>query len=404
MKKIFVAGLMGFVAIVVLILIFTSISKQSYGHISVQTNDSAAKISLIPKPPSKEFLIGVGKLVHATVGAGQYTIQAIDQNRISQMELNVPTKGNISVFLSINPTDHLNEITNFSAQDLSVSGSDIEFLNTALQQIYDYNFSTNAEHTIASDLFPVTKVLWINHQLAIAFDDIGNPHLLNGQSDSVLPIITTSTNDPAIQDFAVNSGGDFAYAQGGNVYLSKGGKTANLGQNNSAEVQVRLANDDAVFVNGINPTNPKVTIIDVGVPTKSTAYFITTAGQIISYPGSTTINEAAWSTDSQTIALSSNNGLTTYNYRTNKSTVVTLQGINPNSSFNWIDADHLLYVNNGVIWSYDLSRNASYKLVSAPDTINHEIPFAVSDDASIYFGTDSHNALGTSAAIYRLNP
>ena len=404
MRKIFVATLLGIAVIVAVLLTISFLAQQNFGHLVVQTNDSTAKISLIPKPPSKEFSVGAGKLVQATVNAGQYTIQAIDQNRISQMVVNVPVKGSAAVSLSINPTDLLNEVTNFSAQDLSVSGSDIEFLNTALQQIYDYNFSTGAEHPIASDLFPVTKVLWISHQLAIAFDDIGNPHLISGQNDSVLPIITTASNTAAIQDLAVNSGGDFAYAQGGNVYLSKGGKIGNIGQNNSAEIQVRLADDDTVFVNGINPTNPKVTTIDVGVPTQSTAYFVTSTGQKITYPGATTINEVAWSTDSQTIAVSTNNGLTTYNNKTKKSTVVTQRGISPNNSFNWVDADHLLYVNNGVIWDYDLSQNTSHKLISAPSTINHEVPFAVSNDSSIYFGTDSHNALGTGEAIFKLNP
>jgi len=404
MKKFFVIGLGGCVVIVALLLIFSFHAQQNFGHLYVQTNDASDKVSLIPNPPAKEFSIGSGTNIQTSVQPGHYTLQALDQNRISQMEVNIPTKGTVSVHLSINPTQSPKEIANYSAQDLSVSGSDVEFLNSALQQIYDYNFSTGAQQTIVGDLYPVTNLLWINHGRAVAIDDIGNPHLLNGQSDSVLPIITTVTNNPAVQDFAVNTGGDFAYAQGGNVYLSVGGKIANIGQNNSDEIRVRLANDGTVFINGINPTNPHVTTIDVGVPTQSTAYFITSSGQKIPYPGTETINEAAWSADSQTIAISTNNNLTTYNYKTNKSTVVTLQGISPSGSFNWINADHLLYVNKGVVWDYDLSQNISHKLSDAPSSINHEIPFAVSDDGSTYFSTDPSNALGGNAAIYKLVP
>jgi len=176
-----------------------------------------------------------------------------------------------------------------------------------------------------------------------------------------------------------------------------------LGQDTSLEIQIRLAADDTVFVNGVGPSNPNITTIDVGVATQSTAYFITTTGQKISYPGSETIDQAVWSPDSQNIAISTSKGLIIYNYKTKQMDLVTLRGTNPSISFNWVDANHLLYVDQNTIWEYELSQNTSYKLAKAPGNINHAMPFAVSDDVT-YFSTDPTDAVGTGAAIYKINP
>jgi len=404
MKKMFFAG--GLICcLIVLFILLSLLTKQGQGHLDIQTNDPAAKLTLLAKSSSKATSIGTGERVDVTAQAGQYMLQAVDQNRSSRMVVNVPLNGTVSVTLTINQTGNPDKIANFSALDLSVVGTDVRFLNTSLQQIFDYNYVTGQNQVIASDLYPVERLMWINHQQGIAIDNLYNPHLVNGLSDSPISLVTTKIGDNfVVEDFAVNNSGDFVYDQNGNIYLSKQATITKLGQDTALEIQIRLAADDTVFFNGIRPSNPNITTIDVGVATKSTAYFITTTGQKIPYPGPETIDQAAWSPDSQDIAISTSKDLTIYNYKTEKSTFITFSGASPNGSFNWIDANHLLYVDQNTIWEYNLSQNTSYKLAKAPGNINHAVPFAVSDDGIIYFSTDPTDAVGTGAAIYKINP
>jgi hypothetical protein len=402
MKKVFLLVFSFLILVSLLVALVTHVSQVT-GQLIVQTNDPTDKLSLITLSPAKTVAIGVGTHIETSVASGQYILKATDQGKISESIITVVPNSHITINLSLNSLGKSALVANYAAQDMSISGTDIKFLNTTLQQINEYNFSSGIEQAIATDLYPVDNLLWINHQSGIAIDDIGNPHLITGQNDSALPITTTQTNNPAVQDFTVNPTGDFAYAQGGKIYLSRQGKLAVLGTNNSAEIQVRLANDDTMFVNGVNPTNPNVSTIDVGVPTKSTAYFISTTGQRITYSDSATIDDARWSPDSQTIAISSDHDLSIYNYLTKKSSLVTLQAIQSPTSFNWIDATHLVYVNSGTIWEYDLTKNASYKLIQSPGTINHEAPFTVADTGKVYFSTDTTNPLGVGASIYNLS-
>jgi len=404
MKKNKLLALVAVVGFIVLIVLLMLLPRQNQGDLVIRTNNNDDKVYLT-SISNKTMLVGTGNYIRSTVQVGQYSVEAINQNRSSQAVVSVQPKSITSVFLPINPTVKTSEVANFSAQDLSVSGSDVKFLNTTLQQIYDYNSASNTRQSIATNLYPVSKMLWINHTSGVAIDNIGEPHLVIGQNDSPLSITTTTTgSNLVVMDFAVNNNGDFAYSQDGNVYLSRQGIITKIGSDTSSEIQVRLATDDTVFVNGINPTNPNITTIDIGVPTKSKAYFITSSGQKIIYPGSETINQAAWSPDSQNIAVSTSKDLAIYNYKTKKSALITLGGANPSGSFNWIDADHLLYVNQSTIWEYDLSQNTSYKLAKAPGNINHAVPFAVSDNNIVYFSTDPTNAVGTGAAIYKINP
>src|ERR1039457_7211887 len=137
MKKNKLLILVAVVGLIVLIVLLMLLPRQNQGDLVIRTNNNDDKVYLT-SISNKTMLVGTGNYIRSTVQVRQYSVEAINQNRSSQAVVSVQPKSITSVFLPINPTVKTSEVANFSAQDLSVSGSDVKFLNTTLQQIYDY--------------------------------------------------------------------------------------------------------------------------------------------------------------------------------------------------------------------------------------------------------------------------
>jgi hypothetical protein len=337
-----------------------------------------------------------------SLGAGNYTIEATAGDSESRDNITIKAKATTNDSLTLTKSLSPAYTINYSASNLSLSGSDVKFLNTALQQIYEKDSVQKIEQSIVPNLYPITQLSWVNHQQAYVVVNTLNIYYINGNSDSLVAWPATSPEDQTVMDLDTNSSGDLVYARAGVIYreLHNGAGISKIGtydpSSPQTEVVTRIAPDGTVFVSSFvgNENSP---------PTNGHAYFVNPAGSQVKYSGKEIVIQASWAPDSKNLAMSTYSNFGIYKYPTGQIITVSNHSINPVGSFNWVITNRLLYVDQGIIWMYQPGHTYSTKLAVVPGTIYHTVPFFSSDPNTIYFSTDPQDASGTGASIYRLN-
>ncbi|HEX4662178.1 MAG TPA: hypothetical protein VH144_01030 [Candidatus Saccharimonadales bacterium] len=393
------------VGIVAYIIISAIITQQSTGILELTASSNKASLEVQKNDEGTIQNIGTGT-ASVRLSPGVYRLTATDNDAQTLATATVSVQQTTSVHLALKTPFKASKLVGEAGQNVfQNSPSQVSFLRTITTGLGQFTFGKPSVDAYLPDITLLAQVYWLDLGHFYSQGNDGDWFYYNGTSQIPLVSVgsegdvTNNDNQPLANSVTFNHQGQAAYVSVGKgifVIDTAGGTPRQIGTlANATNAQASIAANGDVLV-----STPLISVND-----KATASQLYRAGKPTTLPTTLTgIANVTWSPDNSRISYTTNNGIYTYDFASQKVSQVLAGSPTNQLSVTWLSNSTLIFAQDGAIWRYQTDGSVSTKIATIEGVLNMARPFTVgADGQTVYFGTapDSKNNGG---AIYGFLP
>jgi len=411
-KRIFITGVL---LVAGFSLVAWGVNYLRYGKLTVTASSETAEIYLIEELGAEPKRVGT-KTAAVRLKPGRYELQVKDGGAETRFAATVERAKTANADIELVQPKNAEIVIPQSAQNMTLSGSRLRFLDPNLNLVYETSTSPSEvgqPQELFTDAPQFTQVDWLGFAKGVALSKSGDPYLLEGSSANRLELAgLADTSNPSLigKPFAVNASGQLAIIDGGSLffYPGIGVQPTKVADGLKQDAQLFLSNDGKILYAEQPPLES-----DFEYPDDEQVRVTEESVRVTVFDGTTaqTLNErtvsenkdfiisAWWSPDNKEFVYASPIGLYAHNVDSTSSRPL-LASFGEITSVYWLSDATLAVTNGQAVWRIDTGRATAQKLSKDAGHTDYADSL-VTDGNYFYFGTRDRNKFAT-GTVFRI--